>query len=496
MLSLVRPIWRSLLAASLAIVLDCAGCAFPRASIKPDTQLTSTTIKAQTAVPSPSGTVVAAAHIVPAPPADPVPGELLPEADSRAPSLVEDGDLFAGRESLDVEELVELVHERNPSLQAMYAAWEAAAARYPQEISLDDPMLDLMMAPASFGSNSNVPATWSVEASQKLPWFGKRGFRGRIANANASAAALDADDMRLQLALATRLAYADFVLASRTLELNATEKKLLEELRSVAQSKYETNQGPQQDVLQANVEQAEVMRRQIEFRRGQRLAVARINTLLHRTPLAPLPIPTQTSLPALEVPDEERLFDMAVQVRPDLSALASRIDAEQAAYCLAMKEFHPDIELYGRHDRYWLDSEQQNTIGLKVNLPIRRQRRWAALQEAQARLSKAEADYQSRLAQVRLEVTSAYQRLIEARESDRLLQDEIIKAAEQNVASARAGYEAGSAGFLVLVAAQRQLLDFLQKQAAITAEYQRQLAELERAVGAPLLSRTDVLVRP
>ena len=389
-------------------------------------------------------------------------------------------------DDLDLQELIELVYQRNPSLQAMYSAWEAAAARYPQEVSLDDPMFDVMLAPASFSSGSNVPESWSMEASQKLPWFGKRDFRGRVASANASVAALDADDTRLQLALATRLAYADFVLATQTLELNATEKNLLEEIRSVAQVKYETNQAPQQDVLQANVEHADARRRRIELTRQQRLAKARINTLLHRTPLAPLPNPREFDLSAMTIADNDQLLDMAIQVRPDLAAQASRIAAEQAAYCLAVKEFYPDVELYGRHDRFWLDSEQQNSIGIKLNLPVQRRRRSAAIDEAQARLSKAQAEYQARIAQIRLEVTTAYQRLIEARESERLYRDEIIKVAEQNVASARAGYEAGSISFLTLVAAQRQLLDFRQKQAEASAEYQRQLAELERAVGAPL----------
>lgn len=487
MVSFVQPTRRIPLAATLVMVLFSAGCISPRGYVTQPTATTGAIVK-QGDLQALTRPVVAASHTAPEPPPISTPPEVLPDPDVASPPLAPEDELFVGRETLDLDELIELVYERNPTLQAMYSAWEAAAARYPQEVSLDDPMLDYMMAPASFGSNSNVPASWSIEASQKLPWFGKRDFRGQIASANASAAALDADDMRLQLGLATRLAYADFVLASQTLELTVREKKLLEELRSVAQTKYETNQGPQQDLLQANVEYAGILQKQIEFQRGKRLAVARINTLVHRTPLAPLPSPSVASPAAADVGDEQQLLETAVQVRPDLAALASRIAAEQAAYCLAVKEFRPDIELYGRHDRYWLDSEQQNSIGFKFSLPIRRERRWAALQEAEAKLSKAEADYQSRLAQIRLEVTTAFQRLVEARESARLFQDQIITAAEQNVASARAGYEAGTSNFQVLVAAQRQLLDFRQKQAGTAAEYQRQLAELERAVGAPISS--------
>jgi cobalt-zinc-cadmium efflux system outer membrane protein len=486
--SLFRTRWRTQLAWTSFLCLGATACTLSR-PLTTSTPLAPAPPADQQTFETQSRPVVPAAHVTTSsPPTAPYPSVMpAPEVPEAAVEpLPEPDDPFFGRDSLDLDELIELVHERNPSLQAMYAAWEAAAARFPQEVSLDDPMLDFMLAPASFGSGSNVPESWSVEASQKLPWFGKRDFRGRVASANASAAALDADDLRLQLSLSTRVAFSDFVLATQTLELNALEKKLLEELRSVARIIYETNQTPQQDVLQANVEYAEVLRRKIEFTRGQRLSIARINTLLHRDPLAPLPVPRNPASLTTPLPAEVQLLETAIQVRPDLAAQASRIAAEQAAYCLAVKEFHPDVELYGRHDRMWLDSEQQNSIGLKLNLPAQRRRRWAALQEAQARLAKAQAEYQARESQIRLEVATAYQRLNEARESERLYREEIIKAAEQNVTSARAGYESGGVNFLTLVAAQRQLLDFRQKQAEAAAEYQKQLAELERAVGAPL----------
>lgn len=398
----------------------------------------------------------------------------------------QDDGLFAGSGPLGSLVLAELVQQRNATLQAMYAAWQAAAAKYPQEISLDDPMLDLMMAPASFASSSDVQESWSVQASQKVPWRGKLAWRGHIANANTRAAAFDAADSRLEVESAARIAFADYLEADLSLTLNEREEKLLVELRAVAAVRYETDRGQQQDVLQATVELADVKRERVTLVRQKRVAAARINALLHRPPAAYLPDPLHESSPRAGIPSSEQLLALAIQNRPDLAAQGARIDAEWGANCLAVKEFYPDFELYGRYDKFWFDPEQQASMGVKLNLPVRRDRRRAAVQETLARISRANAEYEARIDTIREGVQTARERLIESSRIVKLFREEIIEAAEQNVASARASYEAGKIDFLTLVSAQRQLIDFLQKQIEAQAEYERQSAALDRAVGSML----------
>lgn len=395
--------------------------------------------------------------------------------------------LFAGQDTLDAATLARLVEQRNSSLQAMYASWQVAAARYPQEVALDDPMLDFMMAPASFAGNSNVQSSWAVQGSQKLPWNGKREARGNMATRNAQAAAWDVEDARLQLTLASRVAFADYLLAHRSQELSSDEIKLLTELKAVALTLYETNQSPQQDVLQAQVDLAEARRRGLEATRAHRVAVARINTLLQRPPRAPLPVPSGIDTPASTLPDGDGLLALALHQRPDLSARAARIAAEQATYCLAVREFYPDVELYGRYDRFWFDQEQQGSVGIRLNLPVQRDRRRAAVEEALAGIARMRSEYETDVAKIQFDVESALARVQESQQITELYSGEILKAAEQNVASARAGYEAGSVDFLMLVSAQRQLIDSRQRLNEAQAEYQRQIAELELAIGAPLV---------
>ena len=142
-----------------------------------------------------------------------------PETIAPGPQQTPSDELFVGSMELSLSQLVAEVEARNPSLQAMVAAWHAAAERYPQVVSLEDPMFMAMAAPASFDSNQ-VDSAYTLQVSQKIPWHGKRAARGRQACAEADAAGMDAEDSRLQLDDAVRQAYFDYYLVRRDLELN------------------------------------------------------------------------------------------------------------------------------------------------------------------------------------------------------------------------------------------------------------------------------------
>jgi outer membrane protein TolC len=389
-------------------------------------------------------------------------------------------DPFAQATELPLDQLVAEVERRNPSLQAVSEAWRAAAQRYPQMVSLDDPMFDWMIAPRGIGPEGG----WMIEASQKLPWAGKRRLRGSIATAEAEAARGDIGDTRLLLAEAAKLAYFDYYLARRELEVNADTTQLVRQLREIAKDKYEASQATEQDVLQADVELADLEGRRAEFVRDERVATARINTLLHRAADHPLPPPAATGVPDA-LPPRDTLQQVAVDSRPDLYTLSARIRAAQAAVALACREYYPDVEIVGKYDTL-MPPDMQAQVGMRLNVPLEQARRQAAVQEAQARLAQQRAEYDSRRDQVAFEVESGLVRAGEAQKVARLYSARILPAAEQNLKSARANYVAGKVDFLRLVDAERQLNSEKERSFQAIAEYHRRAAELERAVGGPL----------
>lgn len=399
--------------------------------------------------------------------------------------------VFVGQTELSLPLLVSEVQRRNPSLQAAQAAWAAAAQRYPQVVALDDPVFQSMVAPGSFSSDSSVQASYFVGIAQKVPWSGKRALRGQAAQAAAMAASLDSQDVQLRLTEAARLAFFEYYLVRRDLELNAANVDAVERFHATAKVKFESNQVTQQDVLQADVEIGILKSRRIELDQNEKIAVARINTLLHREPQLSLPPPPQQLEVGGELPDIDSLRQLALEQRPDLKALAARIQAEQASVALAIKEFYPDFEFMGRYDQFWTDVVQRSQVGMYVNIPLNQSRRKAAVCEAMFRVNKLQAEYDAQVDSIRSDVQTAFARVEGSFQTVRLYADTILPAAQDNVAAAYAGYEAGNVDFLRLVEAERQLIELQEKHQEAVAEFHRRNAELQRVFAAPLAATDD-----
>ena len=378
------------------------------------------------------------------------------------------------------------VEARNPSLAAMVAAWQAAAQRYPQAIALDDPILAGTIAPQSAASDLTETA-YAFQLNQKLPWFGKRPLRGAIAAANADAASNEVEDSRLQIRLAADLAFFEYFYAARLIEINRENTRIAQEFLDTAQARYRANQVTNQDVLQAELDLADLARRRLELARMQQVAIARINTLLRVWPDAPLPAPPPSLEPPGQLADPNLLWQTALRQRPDLAALAWRVQSEEAALELAYKNLHPDADVFGRYDTFWQPASTQGPlraqVGVAINLPIYREKLWAAINEAQFRLNQRRAEFDQRALDIQYDVVSAAQQVEESRKSVELYSQRIIPAAEQNVAAARANYEVNKLTFIELAVAERQLFSIRERQIEAIIAYHRRVAELNRVTG-------------
>lgn len=384
---------------------------------------------------------------------------------------------------------VAAVVDRHPSVQAMAAAWQAVVQRYPQVVSLDDPMFMAMTAPASLDSN-DVEEAYVLELRQKFPWFGKLKLRGEVANQEAFAAAHEIDDARIEVALTAQVAYIDYYLADRQLTLNVESTKLMTQFREIAQTRYRTNLVTQQDVLQADLELAELARRKLELERMRRVSTARMNALLLRDPSLPFPAPHLPTISRAPIVDASLLQAWALQNRPDLAAQSHRIEVESANVALAYKEYFPDAEVYGRYDTFWQPASTQedlrSQVGMTVNLPIYHHRLNAAVAEAEFRLQQQRAQYAQLMAKVQVEVQTAIEQVAESEQAVSLYERRLLPAAEQYLAAVRSNYEVGKSTSLDFVQAQRQLLSLREKQVEANSTMAQRTMELKRSLGGTL----------
>jgi len=384
---------------------------------------------------------------------------------------------------LDRHALIEAVLARNPSVESAREGWRAALAEYPQVTALEDPMVEYSLAPLSIGAD-DVSYGQVVQVGQRLPWPGKLALRGEIALAEAEAARENYQSTRLSLALIASLLFDQYYAVARSLELNEEHRRLIEDIKAIAEAQFEAGRASQQDALQAELELSHVLHQQVVLEARRSVIVAQINGLLHRPPHLPLPSPPEQLDPALEdVASSQALQEEALRRRPELLRTRARIQGREAAVKLAEREYFPDFGVMGSYNSMWMAEEHRWMIGLSLNVPIQVGRRRGAVEQSEARLRQSQLQLDTASDEIRVEVERARQRAIEAQHVVRLYRERLLPAARAQIEAARIGYETGRNSFQSLIDAERSVRTLEIRYQEALAELGQRRAELQRAIG-------------
>lgn len=394
----------------------------------------------------------------------------------------ESSELFAGDLHLERHSLLEAVEARNPSLKAARAALEAEQARPEQARSLADPRLSYSFAPQSIASDA-VRYGQTLGYSQNLPFSGTRRLRRELSEAEAAVAAEDVETTRLRLRTAASLAYDDYYVVHRAIEINEEHIELLAMFQRIATARYAAGETPQQAPLQAEVEAAHLQHRRVVLETERALTRTEINRLLHRRPDAYLP----PAPPALdEVADEADESDpesQALATRPELRSARESLRARQAEVELADLDSKPRFEVMGSYNTMWNASQHRLMVGGSIRLPLFSKRSDAAVAEAEA-AARSQADVIDDLVdRVRAEVATAQLRLEEAQHVVALYRSRLLPATDDQVSAALSGFRTGQSSFPALIDAERMQRSVKLEYEQALADVHRRRAELDLALG-------------
>lgn len=402
--------------------------------------------------------------------------------------------LFAGAQTLELEQLIELVQARNADLEAARAGAEEAATRIKSAGALEDPMLSYKLAPATIGSRE-IGTRQGVEVSQTLPWPGTLHAREAKAKAEAEAAQNDTSMRTLEVVSDAKAAFAEWVFIYAALKINRQHQIHLGDLEAAAERSYATGVGRQQDALKASLELARVENEALGLESQRRMVQARINALLNRAPVAELPEPTPFRL-LTRLPPLDHLGTMAMARHPELKGLEATLDSTEAVVALARKAFYPDLSVQAGYDEMWDAKEMRPSVGISFNVPLHWERREAELASARAAQRRAEWKVADRRATLLAAVAEAYASVDQAARSIALYKERLLPLADAAVLAALADYRLGTGGFSSVIDAERSKLDQqLSLERAIADQY-RSLAALEQAIGGPLVEADSEVGSP
>ena len=347
--------------------------------------------------------------------------------------------------------LVEEAIASRPELREAVATARAEHERVPQVGALPDPVLTLGIQNDGFNGlqiGKKETSWWQVMITQGLPWPGKRGLRSDVARQSAAVAEAGVSRARLSTEADVRRAYVDLLLTRDRLGLLGRLDALWQKSAGIAQTRYETGEAAQSDVLRAQLEQVRLRQRRWALEAQERASIQALNRLRGR-PLDE-PIATTAGVRDLGVPalrDPEAAAADALARSPELASARASAERAERQEALARRERYPDLAVSaaimprGAIEPMWAAS-------VSIGLPVwssRKQGRAVAESKARAEAGSCGAEWIEQTLQLRVaERRSALAALLD---SIQLYREGLLVQSSATVESTLAQYRVGKVTF-------------------------------------------------
>ena len=404
--------------------------------------------------------------------------------------------LFAYAQSekpvLSLGPLIEEGVQNNPEILASRQKWQAYKERVPQAGALEDPMVGfgVVNLPTNFSFRDEDMTMKEFSISQKIPFPGKRSLMKGMAVKEAEAVSSEVEETINRIVKEIKIAYYDLSHIYRAIEVTERNKKLLEDLARIAETRYSVGEGIQLDLLKAQVEVSKMVDELIMLNQKEKALEARLKALLNRPPATPMGSPEEVQFRKLPFSHEE-LYTMALESNPTLQAMKKMVEAKEKAHTLAKWEYLPDFNFifaYGQRDNSPTMERRDMLTGMvEVNIPLyfywKQSRK---VSEARAEALSLEARYQAMRNEIQYMISDMTSMIARGERQLELYQTGIIPQASLQINSAMSAYRVNKANFMTLLDSQMTLYKYeLEYHQALT-EYEKNVANLEAVVGKRL----------
>ena len=388
---------------------------------------------------------------------------------------------------LALDLVIQAVLADNAAIKAARAKWEAMKQRVPQARAWEDLRVGL---DATAGRFVTVPpnsfADYRYTAEQTLPLSGKNRWRAAAASAEAVVAFEDLRRRQLDLVARARAAYFRLANAYTQLDLNGKNEALLKQFAEISRAKYEVGKQSQAGVLLAETDLAELAEARFDFQRQIDAAESQLNVLMNRPAQPPLGRPASLSFLPIDL-DPDRLQKLALAQRPELVMAQKQIDAAQARWEAARREWVPEPSFRIEASQYNAAAQtiSELTAGFSINVPWFNRRKYkAGIAETRSLAESAQRELEGLQAETLGLVRDQLKKIQTFHHHSLLFRDRLVPLAQQSVKATQAAYETDQAGFLELIIARRNLQQVESTYGNHLADYHTAVAELEALIGA------------
>jgi outer membrane protein TolC len=370
--------------------------------------------------------------------------------------------LIAAEAVITLKDLEQEALANNPGIRMAETKAEAARERKSLAAAMPDPMIGYMLQNVGALGNSTVGkeemSMEGVVITQEVPFPGKLSTSGNAARKSAEQSQENLREARLKVLNDLRSAYYEYYLAYKSAQILDETKELMKNLQRIAETRYATGQGVQQDVLRAQLEVSMLLDRISEQEQKKESKAAEINALAGRNPLAPLGRPGDV-FPKLLTMTLEEMSTMALSHSPVLAAKQRMAEQSEFELSLSRREYLPDMTVSaGWFSRGDFKDVWQASVMFKV--PLYFWNKSGGVRAARADLSSARHEYDAEKLATVARVRDLYSMAKTAEHHLHLYEAGIIPQARLALSSATSNYQVGKSDFMALLDSENVLLKY------------------------------------
>jgi len=398
--------------------------------------------------------------------------------------------LFA--ETLELPSLIRVAVDRNPKVKAAKARWQATVEQYPQVTALPDPMF--MYGYFLRNVETRVgPQRHRVSFSQAFPYPGTLDAAGEVVKKAIEIERGKHEQVIRDLIVELKLSYHELAYLQRAVELTRQNHELIASILAIATTRYAEGEATLNDVLKAQSQLAQLEYDLVLLQELQGVERANIRGILS--------IPSATSLgttvPVAYEPLDVTLADIEKQAlvkRQELRIAELTIEKANKRIALAELQTKPMLKFdlmtieTGKALMFDTPSSGKNpfSIGFGVTIPWSSLKNSSKVREAQQNHEVVTANKRVLEDETKVALQKIYFRLENARRLIELYETMLIPQAGAAIEVAETWHQEGPKSITGFLETQSVWLNFNLARLRAMADYQQNVARLERLVGGKI----------
>jgi outer membrane protein, heavy metal efflux system len=328
-----------------------------------------------------------------------------------------------------------------------------------------------------------------IQAQQLFELAGKRGYRIESAGFGAQSAEAAFEDAVRQLGFTVKDSYYRVQLAQRRLALAEENRDRFSRILDINTIRFKKGYIAEVDLIRIRLQMVDFQSQVMQSLQEAESARGDLRQLLRLSPATTLELTTDLEFRRID-PEIGKLRLAAIDVRPDLRSKRFSYSQREADLRLAKAYRVPDVTIgtgYAIQGSQGPDNPQQWALNLGLPLPLFN-RNQGGIRQAEVAVQTAEADLNKALNVVENEVEVAYRNLLHSRRLVEAYVGGVLDDARATFTIVERAYERGGATILDLLDAARTSRTIQQNYIEALFNYQRNVLQLESAVGQEIAS--------